>query len=120
MRTWNRFSLALVLAGTVAAAASAQTQTADQTQPQAGASTAAPVTTVNEAIDRIIAREHDEIAVIHRYSPIVDTYVQDMKADPDMGSCLFAITTISARLAFRAALSTTRCWIRKRRARPKR
>jgi len=84
MRTWNRFSLVVILAGTVAAA-SAQTQTAEQTQPQAGASTAAPVTTVNEAIDRIIAREHDEIAVMHRYSPIVETYVQDMKADPDMG-----------------------------------
>ena len=85
MRTWNRFSLALILAGSVAGIGAAQTQTADQTQPRAGSSTAAPVTTVNEAIDRIIAREHDENAVIRRYSPIVETYVQDMKADPEMG-----------------------------------
>ena len=85
MRTWYRFSLALILAGSFATAASAQAQTAVQTQPQAGYSTAAPVTTVNEAVDRIIAREHDEIAVIRRYAPIVETYVQDMKADPDMG-----------------------------------
>jgi len=85
MRTWNRFSLALIIAGSFAGIATAQAQTADQTQPQASNSTAAPVTTVNEAIDRIIAREHDEIAVMRRYSPIVETYVQDMKADPDMG-----------------------------------
>ncbi len=85
MRTWNRFSLAFVLAGSLTVSASAQAQTADQTQPQAGSSTVAPVTTVNEAIDRIIAREHDEIAVIRRYDPIVETYVQDMKADQEMG-----------------------------------
>ena len=67
--------------------AAAQTQTADQTQPRAGSSAAdAPVTTVNQAIDRIIAREHDEIATIRRYNPIIETYIQDMKPDKDMGA----------------------------------
>ncbi|MGA2510571.1 MAG: hypothetical protein ABSG27_10085 [Candidatus Acidiferrales bacterium] len=86
MRTWKNLSLSLVLVGSLAGAAGAQTQTADQTQPQAGVSTASPVTTVNQAIDRIIAREHDENATIRRYNPIVETYIQDMKADKDMGT----------------------------------
>ncbi len=83
MRMWNRFSLSMILAGTLSGAAGAQV--ADRTQPQASNSTAAPVLTVNQAVDRLIAREHDEIAVIRRYRPIVESYVQDMKADPQMG-----------------------------------
>lgn len=85
MRTWNRFSLVMVLAGSFAGVAGAQAQTADRTQPQAGNSTASSVTTVDQAIDRIVAREHDENAVIRRYSPIIETYVQDMKPDPQLG-----------------------------------
>ncbi len=46
----------------------------------------AAVTTVNQAIDRIIAREHDENATIRRYNPIIETYIQDMKPDPQMGA----------------------------------
>ena len=66
---------------------SAQNQTADQTEPKAETpATGAPVTTVNQAIDRIIAREHDEIATIRRYNPIIETYIQDMKPDKDMGA----------------------------------
>jgi hypothetical protein len=86
MRTWRNLIFALLLAGAVAGTAGAQqTQTADETQPQAGASTSSPVTTVNQAIDRIIAREHDENATIRRYNPIIETYIQDMKPDPQMG-----------------------------------
>ena len=40
---------------------------------------------MDQAVDLIIAREHDEVAVIRRYSPIVETYVQDMKPDAEMG-----------------------------------
>jgi hypothetical protein len=43
------------------------------------------VTTVGQAIDQIVAREHDEVAVIRRYNPIVETYIQDMKPDAEMG-----------------------------------
>jgi hypothetical protein len=88
MRTWKWLSLSMILAGTLAGAAGAQTQmqTADQTQPQVGNSTAGTVTTVNQAIDRMIAREHDQNATIRRYSPIVETYIQDMKPDRDMGA----------------------------------
>ena len=88
MRTWKTLSLSMILAGTLTglAGAQTQTQTADQTQPQAGNSAAGPVTTVNQAIDRMIARERDENATIRRYSPIVETYIQDMRPDKDMGA----------------------------------
>jgi len=87
MRTCKSFCFAIILAGTLAGTVSAQTtQTADQTQPQVGNSTAAPVVTVDQAIDRIIAREHDEVATIRRFSPLIETYIQDMKADKEMGA----------------------------------
>ncbi|MGB8522480.1 MAG: hypothetical protein WCD43_05915 [Candidatus Acidiferrales bacterium] len=86
MVTWKSFCLAILLAGGLTSVASAQTtQTADQTQPQAGA-TGAPVTTVDQAIDRVIAREHEEIATIRRFNPVIETYIQDMKPDKDMGA----------------------------------
>jgi hypothetical protein len=87
MRTCNSFGLAIILAGFLAGSVSAQTtQTADQTQPQAGANTSAPVVTVDQAIDHLIAREHDEVATIRRFSPLIETYIQDMKTDKAMGA----------------------------------
>ena len=87
MRTWKNFFLSAILVGTVAGVSSAQTQTADQTRPQSGNTTAAgPVTTVDQAVDRVIAREHDEIATIRHYNPLIETYIQDMKPDKDMGA----------------------------------
>jgi hypothetical protein len=86
MSTLKNFCLTVLLAGSLAGAASAQNnQTADQTQPQAGA-TAGPVTTVDQAIDRVIAREHEEIATIRRFNPVIETYIQDMKPDKEMGT----------------------------------
>jgi hypothetical protein len=83
MRTWKNILTGFVLAGAFAGAAGAQqAQPVDQTQPQP----AGQVTTVNQAIDRIVAREHDENAAIRRYNPIVETYIQDMKPDPQMGN----------------------------------
>jgi hypothetical protein len=86
MSTLKNIFLTVLLAGSLASIASAQnTQTADQTQPQAGAA-AAPVTTVDQAIDRVIAREHEEVATIRRFNPVIETYIQDMKPDKDMGT----------------------------------
>ena len=46
---------------------------------------AGPVTTVDQAINRMIAREYEEVAAIRRFTPIVETYIQDMKPDAEMG-----------------------------------
>lgn len=92
MRTWKNLSLSIVLLGAYAGAAGAQTKpAADTTQPQQQlhqepGDAVAAVTTVNQAIDRMIAREHDENATIRRYNPIIETYIQDMKPDPQMGA----------------------------------
>jgi hypothetical protein len=87
MRTCKSFGLAFMLAAFLAGSVCAQTtQTADQTQPQAGANTSAPVVTVDQAIDHLIAREHDEVATIRRFSPLIETYIQDMKTDKEMGA----------------------------------
>jgi hypothetical protein len=87
MRIRNKFSISIILLGALAGVAGAQTkQMADQTQPQPGNPTDSAVTTVNQAIDRMIAREHDENATVRRYNPIIETYIQDMKPDPEMGS----------------------------------
>ena len=87
MRIWNNFSISIILLGALTGVAGAQTrQTADQTQPQPGNSIDSAVTTVNQAIDRMIAREHDENATIRRYNPIIETYIQDMKPDANLGS----------------------------------
>jgi hypothetical protein len=89
MRTWKNLSLSMVLLGAFAGAAGAQTKpAADTTQPppQEPGDAIASVTTVNQAIDRMIAREHDENATIRRYNPIIETYIQDMKPDPQMGA----------------------------------
>jgi len=86
MRTLNRFVISVALASALAVAASAQTQTVNPTTPQAGEGSTVPVVTVNQAIDRVIAREHDEVATIRHYDPIVETYIQDMKPDKEMGA----------------------------------
>ncbi|HTZ73741.1 MAG TPA: hypothetical protein VMB47_07465 [Candidatus Aquilonibacter sp.] len=84
MRNWRSLSSAFILVGVLAVSAAAQGQ-ADQAQSASGSSSG-QVTTVNQAIDRIIAREHDEVATIKHYTPIIETYIQDMKPDPDMGA----------------------------------
>jgi hypothetical protein len=80
MRMWKNFCLSLTLLGTAAGSVAAQPQQAPSQSPQA------PVVTVDQAIDRVIAREKEEIATIRRFSPIIETYIQEMKSDKDMGA----------------------------------
>lgn len=89
MRHWIWLSLAVFL-GTAfvgsAAAQDAQPQPAPNPSPaQVQTSSSAPLT-LNDAINRIIAREHEELAIIRRYDPIIETYVQEMKPDKQMGT----------------------------------
>ncbi len=86
MRASKNIYLSILLFSVLAVATSAQTpQTPSQTPPQAGVSDTA-VKTVDQAIDRIIAREHEEVVTIERFRPLVETYIQDMKPDPNMGN----------------------------------
>lgn len=91
MRAFNRFFVAMAVGTMLGSVAAAQSSTtvaptvAPQPQASAMAAATGPVTTVDQAIDRIIARERDEVAVIRQYNPVVETYIQDMKADSEMG-----------------------------------
>jgi len=82
MRTCKNLALSVLLMGAVAGVAAAQSQPVADSSSQASSG---PVTTVNQAIDRMIAREHDEIGVLRRYNPIIETYIQDMRPDKEMG-----------------------------------
>lgn len=83
MRTCKTLCFSIALIGSAWGAAYAQAQPPEAAQ--AAAPSARPVTTVNQAVDRIIAREHEENAVIRHYKPLIETYIQDMKPDPQMG-----------------------------------
>ena len=97
MRTLKSLSLGIFLVGALAGVAMAQGQQGGQSAPtptgaismtpapNPPAAVGAPAATVDEAINRMIAREHDEVATIRRYTPIIETYVQDMKPDKDLG-----------------------------------
>ncbi|MGA7064199.1 MAG: hypothetical protein WBY69_23550 [Candidatus Acidiferrales bacterium] len=84
MHTSNHRILFVFLAGTLLCAGSAGAQTrrgADQSSTSSSAprSSGAQVTTVDQAIDRVVARERDEIATISRFTPVMEVYIQDMK-----------------------------------------
>src|SRR6204780_5646090 len=83
MRTLKNLCFSFFLFGTLASSIAAQTAdpAASQNSPNAS-----PVVTVDQAIDRVIAREHDEVATIRRFSPLIETYIQDMKTDKEMGA----------------------------------
>ncbi|MGH9686924.1 MAG: hypothetical protein ACRD5K_07530 [Candidatus Acidiferrales bacterium] len=87
MRYSISLSLAVLLGAAFASGAAAQAQPAqDQSQPQAEASSSAPVSSVSDAINRIIAREHQEVGIIRRYDPVIETYIQEMKPDKEFGA----------------------------------
>jgi len=73
-------ALGLVFAGGTVA----QTQPAQTTEH--AVITPVQPNTVAEVTDRIIAREHQEVAMLRHYSPIVETYIQDMRWDPKLGT----------------------------------
>jgi len=67
-------SLALLLSGAAALAGPATPKPADQ----------AP-RTMDEAIDRVITNENRLYNSMKNYSPLVETYIQNLKPDKDLG-----------------------------------
>jgi hypothetical protein len=61
----------------------AATQAA-QTEPQAPATLAAP-TTMDQVVDRFIEREHGLMKMLSTRTPVVETYLQNLTADPQLG-----------------------------------
>jgi hypothetical protein len=67
--------LSIVVLASIASVAAAQTVVTDSRSGQELAATRKE-RTADELIDRVIAREQEEIKVINSYDPIVETYVQ--------------------------------------------
>ena len=71
-------------AGQTAQAAPAQPQSSAQPQG-VSAPTAAPPTTMDQVVDRAIAREHALTEMLKTRTPLVETYLQNLKPDPQLG-----------------------------------
>jgi hypothetical protein len=50
-----------------------------------GNATQAQQLSTNQVIDRIVQRENEEMKTLHQYDPIVETYVQDLRPDNELG-----------------------------------
>src|SRR5260370_38916819 len=42
--------------------------------------------TVAQAVDKIVAQEHAEMNAIRKYSPLVETYIQTVRPDKELGA----------------------------------
>src|SRR5690242_12394661 len=69
---------------TTANPAPASNMTAPSAATPAVASNAAP-TTMDQAVDRALEREHTLIKFLQTRNPLVETYLQNLKLDPQMG-----------------------------------
>jgi hypothetical protein len=99
MRTWKwMFTAALLVSVSAAAQQPAATQTAPASQPSATDSQTqqstlpAPTpsalpqpTTMDQVVDRFIEREHGLIKALATRTPVVETYLQNLTADPQLG-----------------------------------
>jgi len=71
----------------VPAAQPAASQPANPASAQPGAATAmAPPTTMNQVVDRAIVREHALMEMLKNRTPLVETYLQNLKPDPQLGA----------------------------------
>src|ERR1700716_98070 len=98
MRTSNWiFTAALLVSLSAAAQQAATSQPSAQTTQQAGAASAsqpAPVaqpatltapTTMDQVVDRFIEREHGLMKMLTNRTPVVETYLQNLTADTQLG-----------------------------------
>src|SRR5229473_2232825 len=60
------------------------TQSAAQSQPASQPQAAAPKT-MDQVVERIIAREHALMEMLKTRTPVVETYLQNLKPDPQLG-----------------------------------
>jgi hypothetical protein len=88
MRTVVQLSLILffgMIFASIAQEQSSQRNTDTQTQQWPTKTTLPPATT-DAAVDRIIAQEQVEVEMVRRYTPIIQTYLQEVKLDKDSGT----------------------------------
>ena len=85
--------MGVLLAVTMTAAAQDSTPTPENSQPVAatqpsaaqGQSTLAPPTTMDQVVDRVVVREKDLVKFLSSRTPIVETYLQNLTQDAQLG-----------------------------------
>lgn len=55
---------------------------AQKPQPDTPSKEKAPI---DKLVDRITAREHQEVSIVRKYKPIIETYIQDVRVDKNLG-----------------------------------
>ncbi|HKS76495.1 MAG TPA: M48 family metalloprotease [Terriglobales bacterium] len=94
MRTWNGICTAFLLLSLSAAAqqtAGTSAPAAQAAQPAAASTPAPPTmttptpTTMDQVVDRMIEREHGLMKMLATRTPLVETYLQNLKLDPAQG-----------------------------------
>ena len=50
------------------------------------AATAQQPTTLSEVVDKIVTQEQVEVQLLRQYSPLVETYVQNLRGDKQLGA----------------------------------
>jgi hypothetical protein len=81
----NRILLGAFVVVCFAGSSFAQTQSQAQPAQAPVEQIVSQPTTVDQVVNNIILREHQEVQFLRHYSPIVETYIQDMKWDPQLG-----------------------------------
>jgi hypothetical protein len=84
MRNWKWMAVALLGLAVTAAAAKDKKNSQPADQPLTAAPTGAP-TTMDQVVDRAIYREKALVAFLASRTPVVETYLQDLKQDPQLG-----------------------------------
>jgi len=78
--------LKLIAAASLLVALSAMAQQKGKSSAaQAAPAQAGAATSVDQVVDRSIAREHALVELLRNRTPLVETYLQDLKPDPQMG-----------------------------------
>jgi hypothetical protein len=60
-----------------------------------------PPLRLDEIIERMIAREKEEVEALDDYSPIIETYIQEVRPDKKLGIVRLMVTEVLRRLTFR-------------------
>jgi len=87
---------------------------ADEKKTGAAAQFPQAASKLEEIVERMIKREHEEMAAFDLYSPIVETYIQVVKPDKLMGSVPKSDFYFLGQADFRSRLKV-RPWIERRR-----
>ena len=69
--------------------------------PSTGAAEIPATTTFDQAVDRMLEREHQLVKTMEQYSPLVETYIQNMRPTRDIGQAPASDNYYLGRLAFR-------------------